>query len=720
VSVATTDEQRAVQESIRSWASKTQPLAAVRSAELEQARAEDVWSEFTGLGFLAVALPEECGGVGGSMVDLAAIVEEAASAMVPGPIVGTVLAGQLLARSGAPIAQKLLPALAEGQLPCAVALDAGTLTAERARDGGILVTGTVGPVQGADDVSTLVLAARSGAEELWFVLDAGTSGVQVTQRKATDLTRTVADVRLEQVSVSADRLLGGVRSTLVLDLAATLFAAECAGVAGWCLRTAADYARVREQFGKPIGSFQAIKHLCAEMLCREAVSTAVAWDAASAAESEELPLAAAVAAAVALDAAVENAKDCIQVLGGIGFTWEHDAHFYLRRAITLRQLLGGSARWRRRAAELALQGSRRTLGIDLGAEAEAGRVEIRARAEQIASLPEEEQRQDLVDSGFFNPHWPRPHGLDAAPALQLIIDQELHRAGVSRPNIVIGGWAAPTILEHGTAELIERFVGPTLSGQVRWCQLFSEPGAGSDLASLRTKAERVDGGWRLSGQKVWTSLAKEANWAICLARTDPAAPKHKGITYFLVDMSSPGIDIRPLREITGDYLFNEVFLDDVFVPDADVVGEVNGGWKLARTTLANERVAMGGGSSLGEGVEALLTQAEQRGVTEDDGLREHIGALVSEGQAQSLLELRTALRQLGGEDPGAESSVRKLVGVRHRQALSEAALELLGPDGAESGPIVRTFLNYRSLSIAGGSTQILLTVAAERILGLPR
>ncbi|MGZ4543744.1 MAG: acyl-CoA dehydrogenase family protein, partial [Mycobacteriaceae bacterium] len=269
MSVATTDEQRAVQESIRSWASKTQPLAAVRSAELEHARAEDVWSEFTGLGFLAVALPEECGGVGGSMVDLAAIVEEAASAMVPGPIVGTVLAGQLLARSGAPVAQKLLPALAEGQLPCAVALDAGALTAERARDGGILVTGTVGPVQGADDVSTLVLAARSGTEELWFVLDAGTSGVQVTQRKSTDLTRTVADLRLEQVSVSADRLLGGVRSTLVLDLAATLFAAECAGVAGWCLRTAADYARVREQFGKPIGSFQAIKHLCAEMLCRE-------------------------------------------------------------------------------------------------------------------------------------------------------------------------------------------------------------------------------------------------------------------------------------------------------------------------------------------------------------------------------------------------------------------------------------------------------------------
>jgi len=224
----------------------------------------------------------------------------------------------------------------------------------------------------------------------------------------------------------------------------------------------------------------------------------------------------------------------------------------------------------------------------------------------------------------------------------------------------------------------------------------------------------------LSGQKVWTSLAKQASWAICLARTDPSAPKHKGITYFLVDMGSEGIDIRPLREITGDALFNEVFLDDVFVPDDAVVGEVNGGWKLARTTLANERVAMGGGSTLGAGVESLLELARERGVAADGGVRERLGALVSAGQAQSVLELRTTLRQLEGQDPGAESSVRKLVGVRHRQAVSEVALELLGPDGAQGGPVLRTFLNDRCLSIAGGTTQVLLNVAAERILGLPR
>ena len=173
-------------------------------------------------------------------------------------------------------------------------------------------------------------------------------------------------------------------------------------------------------------------------------------------------------------------------------------------------------------------------------------------------------------------------------------------AGVPRPDLVIGWWAAPTILEHGTPEQVERFVPATLRGEIFWCQLFSEPGAGSDLASLRTKAVRVDGGWELTGQKVWTSSAHKAQWGVCLARTDPDAPKHKGITYFLIDMSSPGIVIRPLREITGDALFNEVFLDDVFVPDEMVVGTVNDGWRLARTTLANERIAMAHGHRAGQ------------------------------------------------------------------------------------------------------------------------
>ena len=394
----------------------------------------------------------------------------------------------------------------------------------------------------------------------------------------------------------------------VEELAATLLAAEAAGVTRWSLETAVAYAKVREQFGKPIGSFQAIKHICAEMLCRAEQAEVAAADAARAAaepDDRQFSIAAALAASVGIAAAKANVKDCIQVLGGIGCTWEHDAHLYLRRAHAIGRFLGGAERWLRRITELTQDGVRRQLSIDL-TDVEGQRPELAATIAQIAELPVEKRQVALAEAGLQAPHWPTPYGRAASPAEQLLIDQELAAAGVDRPDLVIGWWAAPTILEHGTQEQIERFVPATTRGEFLWCQLFSEPGAGSDLASLRTKAVRTDGGWSLTGQKVWTSAAHRARWGVCLARTDPDAPKHKGITYFLVDMKSPGIDIRPLREITGDSLFNEVFLDNVFVPDEMVVGGVNDGWRLARTTLANERIAMANGTALGNPMEELL------------------------------------------------------------------------------------------------------------------
>ena len=332
-----------------------------------------------------------------------------------------------------------------------------------------------------------------------------------------------------------------------------------------------------------------------------------------------------------------------------------------------------------------------------------------------------EQRAALAESGYLTPHWPVPHGLGADPVQQLVIDEELAAAGVTRPDLRIGGWAAPTILGHGTDEQRERFVGPTLRGEIEWCQLFSEPGAGSDLAALRTKATRDGDGWRLTGQKVWTSLAHRSDWGICLARTDPDAAKHAGITYFLVDMTSDGIDVRPLRELTGESMFNEVFLDDVFVPDDCVVGEVNGGWRLARTTLANERVAMAG-SRLGTSVERAL-----RVLAEEEAPREHaaaVGRAVAWATVVKLLSTRATLRSLAGQGPGAESSVAKLVGVRSRQDSAELVVELLGhrifTDEQLAREAVHELLTTRCLSIAGGTTQVLRNVAGERILGLPR
>jgi 3-oxochol-4-en-24-oyl-CoA dehydrogenase len=686
MAIAVTQEQRALAEAVRAGAASGR-------------------GDLADIGLFGLALPEDLGGAGGSVADLAAGLEAVAAALVPGPVFGTVLAGLVLARQpSTPLAKELAPALAEGAAHAAVTFGTGSLTATR-DDGGLVLRGRTGPVLEADESTHLMLSADLDGRPVWFLLPPR----PVEDVTALDLSRRIGFLDFDGEEVPRTAVLD---DPPVEDLAATLAAAEASGVAGWCVRTACEYAKVREQFGQPIGSFQAVKHLCAEMLCRAELTSALAWDAARAAgEPGQHPLAAAVAAAGALDAAVDNAKDCIQVLGGIGFTWEHEAHRYLRRAVSLRQLLGGSGRWRRRAAELVLSGARRRLGLDLPED-----PQVHATVAEIAALPPHARRAKLAETGYLMPHWPEPFGLNADAARQLVIEAELARAGVSRPDLVIGAWAAPTILEHGTPRQRDRFVGATLRGEITWCQLFSEPGAGSDLASLRTRATKVDGGWSLSGQKVWTSLAREADWGICLARTDPGAPKHRGITYFLVDMRSPGLEIRPLREITGDAVFNEVFLDGVFVPDEQVVGEVNGGWRLARTTLANERVAIGGGSSVGEGVEGLLAAVR----SPDAAVLDRLGALVMEGSAASLLDLRATLRRLAGQDPGPESSVRKLLGVRHRQAVAEAALDLRGPLGVVDAHAQHEFLLTRCLSIAGGTTQVLLNVAAERLLGLPR
>lgn len=718
MTIATTDEQKAVQESIRAWARTAAPIGTLRRGNTDYWRA--LWRGVAELGLFSVALPADVGGAGGAVVDLAAMLEEAARGLVGGPVLSTALAGLIIGRpdgseSRAAAAKRWGNDIADGNLACAVVIDGSPVAGVPDSDGGIVLNGEAGFAVGAAPGVSVLVSGDVAGETVWCLVDGESVGLTTEPISAVDRTTPLARVRCEQVRVAADRVINGVRPGLVLDLAAALAAAEAAGIAGWCLDTAVEYAKIREQFGKKIGSFQAVKHICAEMLCRVEKIRAVAWDAAVAAEDDrELPIAAAIAAAVSLDAAVETAKDCIQVLGGIGFTWEHDAHFYLRRATALRQLLGGSAKWRGRVTELTRQGARRTAGVDLSG-LESKRELVRREIADIAGMPSDQRRKALAESGLYAPHWPAPHGRAADAAYQLLIAEELADAGMDRPDLVIGWWAVPTILEHGTPEQIERHAMPTLRGEIAWCQLFSEPGAGSDLAALRTSATKVDGGWCVQGQKVWTSAAQQADWGICLARSNRDAPKHRGITYFLIDMHSLGIRISPLREITGEERFNEVFLDDVFVPDDCVVGAVDGGWRLARTTLANERVAMGG-NSLDDAIEGLVAAAPM----DDPVVADRLGGLIADATVGSLLGLRTTIRQLEGRDPGPESSVRKLVGVRYRQDVAEFALEIAGPAGAVEGEAAYSFLLTRCLSIAGGTSQILLTVAAERILGLPR
>jgi alkylation response protein AidB-like acyl-CoA dehydrogenase len=703
VSSTVTDEQFAARELVRSWASGSGAIAAVRAVEQGNADAwRAVYERLAQLGIFGVAIPEDLGGAGGSIEDLCAMVDEAAAALIPGPVATTALATLVVTD------EKLLDGLASGERTAGVALgsditfDAGSGTA----------TGTAEFVLGGVADGLLVLPAG----DQWVLVDAAAGGAAVEALEATDFSRPLARVEL----ASAPATVLPLTHQRMVDLTATVLAAEAAGLARWMLDTATDYAKVREQFGKPIGSFQAVKHMCAEMLLRAQQIAVASADAAGAVADDDvaqLSIAVAVAAATGIEAAKVNARDCIQVLGGIGITWEHDAHLYMRRAYAIAQFLGGKSFWLRRCADLTRAGVRRQLDVDV-TDGENIRAEIAGVVADIAALPEEKRQVALAESGLMAPHWPKPYGRAASPAEQLVIDQELEAAGVKRPDISIGWWAAPTILGHGSPEQIEKFIPGTLNGDVYWCQLFSEPGAGSDLAALRTKAVRTDGGWLLTGQKVWTSNAHRADWGICLARTNPDAPKHKGITYFLVDMRSPGIDIRPLREITGEALFNEVFFDDLFVPDDMVVGPVDGGWPLARTTLANERIAIAAGGALDKGMEHLLDVIGDGDV--DPAEADRLGALIGAAQVGALLDQLIAQLAVGGHDPGAPSSVRKLIGVRYRQNLAETIMDSYDGAGLVDSPDVRYFLNTRCLSIAGGTEQILLTLAGERLLGLPR
>src|SRR5579875_344665 len=739
MALAVTEEHRQLADSVRDWARRSAGPQAARAAAdggADALRPDAIRAGLADQGLLGLHLRESHGGQGFGLTELTVAIAELGRALVPGDWLPTVLASAVLAQAGADA--KLIAGLADGARAGAVGL-AGRMTATAGPDGGLVLSGSCQTVLGGGQADLVIVPAAGPDGTVWAVLDS--TDLTVTPQDSLDLTRAVADLTAESVTVPAARVLTGLTATQVTSLTATLLGAEAAGIAGWAVTTAAEYAKIRQQFGRPIGQFQAVKHRCARMLTQAEQADAVVWDAARALDAGELgdgeaEFAASVAAVVALDAAVECTHECIQVLGGIGYTWEHETHLYYRRALSLRALAGPSGRWARQVATLATSGVRRTLGLDLPEEAERWRTGIRAELAEIAGLSRAEQTERFAAGGWVAPHLPQPWGRDASPLEQVVIAQELNAARPRPPVLSIGAWAIAALTRYGTPEQQQRFLPQTLRNQLIWCQLFSEPGAGSDLAGITTRAERVAGGWRITGQKIWTSLARQAAWAICIARTNPAQPRHDGISYFLVDMSSPGVEVRPLREMTGDSLFNQVFLDGVFVPDDCVVGEIDGGWKVARTTLANERVSLSQSWTSGFGVAELLEVIGQRKPDlAADG--ERIGRLVCGGHALDVLGLRVTLRQLSGTEPGATASVRKLLGMRHAQQVTECCWSLSGQDGMlgpgrEAGwragegtddqarHWAKQVLLTRALTIGGGTTDIQLNIIAERMLGLPR
>jgi alkylation response protein AidB-like acyl-CoA dehydrogenase len=715
MSIAITEDHRALASTVSDFLGKHGVLPAARAlleAETEQLPA--FWGELADVGWLGLHLPEEHGGSGFGLPELVIVAEELGRSVAPGPFVPTAIASAVIAAiAPADVQARLLPGLASGSVIGAVALGGDVTVSDGTAQGsaGVVLSGHLADV--------LVVAAGEDVA----IVETGAGGVETEVPANIDPVRRSARVRL--AGAPATVLPGGRR--VLTDLARTVLAAEATGVAREVTMQASEYAKVREQFGRPIAMFQAVKHHCANMLVAAEVATAAVWDAARAAGAggDQASYTAAIAATLAVPAGVQNAQLNIQVHGGIGFTWEHDAHLYLRRAAAIEALIDTEAA-AKEVTDLVRQGVRRAGAIDLPPEAEEIRAEIRPEVERLRDLDDTARRQALIESGFAVPHWPRPWGRDAGAIEQLVIEQEFAAAGLKRPGYGITGWVILTLIQHATPEQVDRWVRPALNQEVIWCQLFSEPGAGSDAAGIRTRATRTDDGWLINGQKVWTSGAHVARYGFATVRTNPDARKHNGITTMVIDMKAPGVTVRPLKMPTGNSDFNEVFFDDVFIPDVDVVGPVDGGWTVARATLGNESVSIGGGGgSAGMNLppDAFIAPLDASPERLAGGAG-RVGRHIALTQSMTALNLRTAHRAVAGGAPGPEGNITKLLLSELGHESAAILAELAGPDlafldgpGAIAGMLL---LASRAMSIAGGTSEIKRNQIAERILGLPR
>src|SRR5271168_2595366 len=588
--IAINPEHQDLADSVRSLVARVAPSDVLHAAlETPIDNPPPYWRAAADQGLQGVHLAESVGGQGFGILELAVVLAEFGYGAVPGPFVPSAIASALISAHDPD--SKLLGDLASGAVVAAYALES-SLTATRQGDV-LMVRGQARSVPAAAQATLLVLPVSTDIGTVWVVLDAGR--LDVEQVVSVDPLRPVAHVQAEGVEVGENRVLSNLSANAAQAIASTLLSAEAVGVARWATETAAAYAKIREQFGRPIGQFQAIKHKCAEMLARTERATAAVWDAARAiGEGIEKPESASQTGwEFAAAAAQRCTQDCIQVHGGIGFTWEHDTNVYYRRALMLAACFGRASEYPQKVVDTATSTGMRAVDIDLDPDTEKLRGEIRSEVAALKEMDRAQRTVALAEGGWVLPHLPKPWGRSSSPVEQIIIAQEFSSGRVKRPQVGIAAWVIPSIVAFGTEEQRQRFLPPTFRGEMIWCQLFSEPGAGSDLAGLTTKATKVDGGWRISGQKIWTTAAQFSQWGALLARTDPSAPKHTGITYFLLDMKSEGVEVKPLRELTGRAMFNTVYIDDVFVPDEFVLGEVNRGWEVSRNTLTAERVSIG-------------------------------------------------------------------------------------------------------------------------------
>lgn len=742
--VALNDEQLALAQSVTSFAERHDSRGCVRKDTVEHQLGilPALWSELVDLGLNAVHLSEAVGGQGGDMGDLAVVIGEAGRALLPGPLLPTVCASAIVSDASPQVTvSEVLKRLAAGAT-AAVILPQPTVTAAD-RHGRVRLDGTVATVLGAASADLLVVGARadSGTDLnnlRWFVVEKGTAGVEVTAEEGVDLARDVASVRFRDADVTEAARLFSIDADRAADLTVALMAVEAAGVIAWCSDAATAFVKSRIQFGRPVGAFQAVQHRVAQLRITSELATASAWDAVRGLSENATQRTHAVAAAAIMSVgrAVHAAVECLCLHGAIGFTWEHDLHLYWRRAIALAALARPVESWEARLGEIAIEGPR-DFSLTLPETEPAFRNEVGDILDQAAELSNPyrslmgdgdavatgPRRTLLADHGLVAPALPSPHGMDAGPLQQLIIQEEFDRRGLQEPTMAIAQWLLPIVLNHGTPEQVKALAGPTLRGELVWCQLFSEPDAGSDVASLTLRATQVEGGWTLRGQKIWTTHAHLADMGLCLARTGTEDSKHRGLTIFLIDMADPHLEVRRIKQANGDAEFNEVFFNDLFVPDSMMLGQPGQGWALTIETLAQERLFIGTYRDTGneQRIRQIILNKQYAG-SREDAVRA-LGRISARGAAIAAMNVRETLRRLQGYSPGPATSIGKAAASMLHVDAAAAALNLIGPAGLLSEkhcePVFHE-LDIPTWVIGGGTLEIQLNTIASFVLELPR
>ena len=778
------DEQHMLRDEVRKFLVKESPLKVARDV-LEQGLTHSgpVWRGLAGLGATALMLPDDCGGAGLGAMELCVVAEELGRQLSPVPLASTLyLAAQAVLLGGtAAQQQRWLSPVAEGAIGAfAAPLDGGVDAAALPRFDGECLTGIVPLVADGGCATWAVVLAADGQERPVWVVSGLERGLVRRALATLDPVKPFAHWRFE--ATPAEALAAAPDATALLERvrnrAAVFLAFEQLGAADAALEMAAACARERRAFGRTIGSYQGIKHKLADLYNANQLARvhcyygawAITADAAAPAGAPELAAAAASARVSATLAATQAAHEGLHVHGGMGYTWEVDCHLFMRRARQQAVLLGHEHAWREQlaaalearlaepaaAAPAASRPAAETGSMDFDdSPAEATfRAECRAwlsanarpkpRADALfgPDLTPAQRMQAARDwqarkarAGFGAITWPRAvGGRGGTPIQELIWRQEEGRFDVPTGVFNVSlGMVMPAVLAHACDEVRAAHLAPALSGEHLWCQLLSDPGAGSDLGMVRTRAERcTDGreGWLLNGQKLWTSLAQFAQYGLVLARTDPGRPKFEGLTSFFIDMASPGVSVRPIRQPGGEADFNEVFLEEVFVPDRQRVGAEGAGWKVTLTGLMSERLAIGGvmPPDLWRtfAIELQRTAFGGGSAIADGRFRERLADLYLAEHGLWLLQCR-ALTALGkGREPGPEMSGAKILVAQAIQAYTRLAIDLRGPRGvlaaAELGEgaalVERLWFGAAGMRIAGGTDEIVRNSIGERVLGL--